>query len=39
MLEELASEKNDTSNLEVLKALQAKMAVKWRPLGKKYGPM
>ena len=38
MLEELASEKNDTSNLEVLKALQAKMATKMEASGKEIWP-
>ena len=38
MLEELASEKNDTSNLEVLKALQAKMAAKMEASGKEIWP-
>ncbi|MEE2923414.1 MAG: citrate/2-methylcitrate synthase [bacterium] len=38
MLEELASEKNDTSNLEILKALQAKMAAKMEASGKEIWP-
>lgn len=38
MLEELASEKGDTTNLEILKALQAKMAAKMEASGKEIWP-
>lgn len=38
MLEELAAEKGDTTNLEILKALQSKMAAKMEASGKEIWP-